>query len=70
MGSNNDISEFQAVGETPSRPDAEKNSCVGAAINEVLGLYSKLCLPMSANGDDHIERTYCRAFHGSYLEDA
>jgi hypothetical protein len=68
MGANNDVSELQAVGKTPSRADAEKNSCLGAAINQVLGLYSKLCLSMSANRDHHIERRDGKAFHDSYLE--
>jgi hypothetical protein len=70
MGSDNDVSELQAVGKTPSRADAEENSCVGAAINQVLGLYRKLCLSMSANRHNHIERRDCKAYHGSYLEGA
>ena len=34
MGSNNDIPELQAVGQTPSRADAENNLGVGAAIDK------------------------------------
>jgi hypothetical protein len=68
MGANDDVAERQAVGQAPSRADAEQNLCVRAAINKVLGLHSKLCFSMSANRDNHIERRYGRAPHGSYLE--